>query len=988
MYKFIKYILILLSGIFLLQSNKICAQLSGGKSTKPLQEIWVDSVLNSLSLEEKIAQMFVVRANNPGNDFFKNIDKYIKEYNIGGVTFFRSTPYKQAVQTNHWQSLARTPLFISIDAEWGLGMRLDSTISFPFQMTLGAINHDSLIFEMGKEIGRQCRVMGIQMNFAPVVDINNNPDNPVINSRSFGEDKYNVYRKGLAYTLGLQEYDIIATAKHFPGHGDTDTDSHYTLPLINHSRSRLDSVELFPFAQLINNGIEAIMIAHLFLPAYESEEETAATLSDDIITGLLRDSLGFDGLIVTDALDMKGVTKYFKPGEIELKALMAGNDILLLPEDVPKAIKAIVRAHEKGIISNNIINERCRKILKYKYQAGLNNINPVDLSSLIETLNTSEAEFINRQLFKSAITVVKNTNNLLPLLSLDTLQIASLVIGEDRKSSFQKMLDNYDDVQHFNIGSEPEQAQLLPLIDQFRHFNLVIVGINNTNIFAGKNFGISDETIKLVQGIAKEKTVILDLFANPYSLSFFDSTSNIESIIMSYQDDDIVQELSAQLIFGGIGAMGNLPVTASSVFPLNTGITTERIRLEYTSPQEFNIAESDISIIDSIALSGIDNKAYPGCQVIAVKDGRVFYNKEFGYHTFDRKNDVETLDVYDLASLTKIAATTISIMKLYQEGKLDVDDRIEKYLPYLRDTKKGKIIIRDLMAHQAGLQAWIPYFRFTLNDKGDPDSVTYSNTISEDYPVRVAEDFYIEKNYSFDIFDSIIYSPFRDDHSYKYSDLGFILLAEIVENVTNQAFDEYVNTNFYQPLGLNNLSYLPRRKYSLSRIVPTEKEEVFRKQLLHGDVHDPGAAMLGGIAGHAGLFSNANDMAKLAQMLLQKGQYGTYYYLDSTIVDEFTKCQFPLNQNRRGLGFDKPMLDPDMDGPSCKGASPESYGHSGFTGTYFWVDPEENLVYVFLTNRVHPDASNIKLLELDIRTNLHQAIYDALENGKEKTYNN
>lgn len=946
------------------------------------RKAWVDSVFATLSTDEKIAQLLVVRANYPNEKYFKEINQLIRKYNIGGVTFFGSTPYRQMSQTNYWQSISRTPLFITIDGEWGLGMRLDSVMPFPFQMTLGALRDDSLVYEMGKAIAAQCKRMGIQMNFAPVVDVNVNPANPVINMRSFGEDPLNVAEKGTAYMKGLQDHGIIATAKHFPGHGDTETDSHQTLPIVNHDWTRIDSIELFPFKQLIKEGVDGIMIAHLYMPAIENQPNTATTLSKNVVSGLLTDALNFDGLIVTDALDMKGVTKYFPPGDIEIKALQAGNDILLLPQDVKKAIQAIKKAIKQGNILQETIDKRCRKVLGFKYDAGLHTVHPITGGRLTAELNKPENRYLNRELYANAITLVKNDNDIIPLKNLDTLQIATISIGTQTNNHFQHTIGKYTRATHFNIQKKFKKKEEEKLISDLSPYNLIIIGINNTNIFASRNFGVTKESISLIEKIAETKTVILDVFASPYALAFFKNIENIEAILVSYQDNRYSQDLSGQLLLGGIPARGKLPVTASSDFPINTGIFTDPVRIKFTSPEEFRITERSLKKIDSVALSGIEMKAYPGCQVIAAKDGKIFYNRSFGNHTYKNGSQVRSGDLYDLASVTKLAATTLSMMKLHEEGKIDIDNKLEKYLPFLRGTEKGDIVIRELMAHQAGLQAWIPYYMFTLDESGNPDQSIYSSEISEEFPVRVAEDMYIRKEYSHTIFDSIMLSPPRENHDYKYSDLGFYYLAKIIENTSNKPFEEYVDEVFYKPLGLSTMTFLPRRKYELGRIVPTENDKQFRQQLLQGDVHDPGAAMLGGVSGHAGLFSNAEDLVVILQMLLQKGHYGGEQYLDTLTIKEFTKCQFPLNLNRRGIGFDKPLLEFVENGPNCKSASPSSYGHSGFTGTYVWADPENNLVYIFLSNRIHPNASNGKIMKYDIRTNLHEAIYEALRESR------
>ncbi|MDZ7744020.1 MAG: glycoside hydrolase family 3 N-terminal domain-containing protein [Bacteroidota bacterium] len=930
-----------------------------------------------------MAQLFVVRANQPGKSYFREVDKLIEKYNIGGVTFFGSTPYAQLRQTIQWQNKARTPLLISVDAEWGLGMRLDSVMDFPLQMTLGAIQDDSLIYSMGASIARQCKRIGVHMNFAPVVDVNVNPRNPVINMRSFGEDPRNVASKGIAYMKGLQDHGIIATAKHFPGHGDTETDSHLTLPLINQDWERMNEVELLPFREMIRQGVDAVMIAHLYFPLLEKEENTATTLSYNTVSGLLKDSLGFKGLIVTDALDMKGVTKYFPSGEIELKALRAGNDLLLLPQDAEKAIAAIKEAVLAGDIPVRNVYESCKKVLAAKYDA-LYHEEKLDEKGLTEDLNSPSDQLLKRKLYGHAITLVRNKNGLVPFYRPDTLRFASISIGDREKNTFQDRLDYYGKFKHFQLSKYFTRKEAEDLMQSIEEFNLVIIALNETNILAHEQFGITQRSIKLIQEIAAEKNTVLDLFASPYALAYFDSTSAIDAIVVSYQDNDISQDISAQVLMGGLPARGFLPVTASPEFPVNTGLHTEQIRLEYTIPAEFNISDSSLQKMDSIALSGINIKAYPGCQVMAAKDGKVFYNKSFGHFTYDQNKTVKNDDLYDLASITKIAATSLSIMKLYQEGKIDIDAPMKRYLPFLRGTAKGDVVIRELMTHQSGLQAWIPYYMFTLDENGKPNPEIYSNHISEEYPVRVAENFYIKREYKYDIFDSIIFSPPRETHEYKYSDLGFYFLSTIVEYVTNRPFDLYVQENFYEPLGLTNTTFKPLNKFSRERIVPTEDDQSFRHQLLQGDVHDPGAAMLGGVAGHAGLFSNANELAIMMQMLLNQGTYGGRNYINHNIIEEFTRCQFPAYLNRRGIGFDKPLLIFEPEGPNCRSASLASFGHSGFTGTYVWADPENKLIYVFLSNRVHPDANNGKIMRENIRTNLHQAIYDALQSKNSK----
>ena len=942
---------------------------------------WVDSVMRTLTLEEMIGQLIMVRANNPGAAYFPEVSRYIHDYGIGGVTFFGGKPYAQAVQTNQWQKQSRVPLLVSIDAEWGLGMRLDSTVSFPFQMTLGAIPGDSLLYEMGRQVGQQCSRLGIHMNFAPVVDINSNPSNPVIHMRSFGQDRNNVSAKGIAYMKGLMDAGMLVTAKHFPGHGDTDMDSHYDLPVISHDVGRLDSIELYPFKRMIEAGVNGIMIAHLHIPALDTTENTPSTLSKPIVTGLLRKWLGFQGLIVTDALDMKGVTAHFPPGEIEVRALEAGNDILLLSANVPVAVAAIRKAIEEERISENLIVEKCRKVLTYKFMVGLDRGTEIDLKGLQGDLNPIKSAVLQKEMFAQAVTLVKNKDSILPLKDLDKHRIASVSIGYGEETDFQERLKYYAPVDNFALGRVPAAQEVSKLLVELRPYDLVIVSVQNTGIRTTNNFNISDEAVALIRLLQQDRNIVLDVFASPYSLALFKDMPGLAAVIVSYQDSPVAQDVSAQAIFGGIPFRGRLPVAGSVMFPEGTGLTTASTRLRYTLPEALGIDSRRLTPVDSLIKECIREGVFPGCQVMALKDGSVFFLKSYGKHTYEGKAAVNDFDVYDVASLTKAAASTPALMKLDEEGRIDKDQMLVHYLHYLQGTDKASIILRDMMTHQARLRPWIPFYINVIND-GILDPQTFSTGISEEFPVRVAEKVYIRKGYDRVIMDSIIHSALLKTSEYKYSDLGYYFLKEIIENAVNRDLDDFVRDAFYEPLGLSTAGYLPRKRFPPERIVPTEYDRVFRKQLLQGDVHDQGAAMLGGVAGHAGLFSNANDLGIFMQMLLNKGSYGGKKYFEPGTVDAYTQLQNPLNENRRGIGFDKPLIEYEKGGPTCKSASRYSFGHSGFTGTYVWADPANGLIYVFLSNRIHPDAGNNKISKQNIRTRIHQYFYDAIEKSE------
>lgn len=939
------------------------------------KEQWVDSVFRSLSLNQQIAQLLIVRAySNRDQAYNDSMANLIRLYDIGGVCFFQGGPVAQAILTNHWQQAAKIPLFIAIDAEWGLGMRLDSVHDFPYQMTLGASDDDSLIYKMAAAIARDCQRMGIQINLAPVMDVNNNPLNPVINFRSFGEDPVTVARKGSYYMKGLQDNGVIATAKHFPGHGDTETDSHKDLPVINHQTERMESVELYPFLEVIKNGINCIMTAHLFIPAYDTTLHLAATLSPRIVTNLLKEKLKFQGVAITDALDMKGVTKFSPPGEIEVKSLLAGNDILLLPQDVPAALTSIQQAVVEGVISRDIIRERCLKLLRLKFDAGLDFYRPVNCENLLSDLNPATSQCLTMQIYKSSVTVIKNENNLLPLSLLQRRHIASVSIGETHLTPFQETLDWYAPVTHFQIPKQASPEAFAELERQLEPYNLIIIGLHRNNLYPANNFGNPRQIFDFIGETCRKKRTVLAIFGNPYLIRSLNNNADLEAILTSYQDQPEAEEAAAEIIFGGLPARGKLPVTTGE-FHSGTGVKFDKSRLEFALPEEVGIPSEKLAPIDSLITNGIDSIAFPGCQVLFATKGKIFYYKAFGHPTYEESTPVTKTDLYDLASLTKVLGTTLAIMKLREEGLIHPDDLLSVHLPELRATDKERITIREVMTHQAGLQAWIPFYTLTLGDSLESMDI-YDTVYSPIHPIRVAENLYMKRDYCDSIYSWIIHSKLRNSKKYKYSDLGFYLLRKLIERKTGLPLKAYLDQTFYRPMGLTTLGFNPRNKFPVERIMPAEVDTLFRKQLIRGDVHDPGAAMLGGVSGHAGLFSDAFDVAVILQMLLSNGEYGGKQYLLPSTIHEFTKKQFPGENSHRGMGFDKPLPEYDPLGPVCEAASLSSFGHSGFTGTYIWADPEKNLLYVFLSNRVYPDAANRKISQMDIRTNIHQKMYE------------
>ncbi|MCL2327799.1 MAG: serine hydrolase [Bacteroidetes bacterium] len=970
---------------------------------------WVDSTLKAMTLDEKIGQLFMIAVYaNPKQSNFSQAEKLIKESHIGGIIFMQGNPTMQVRYTNHFQSISKIPLLISIDGEWGLAMRLDSTIAFPKQLMLGAISNNQLIYEMGAEIARQCRRMGIHVNFAPSVDINNNANNPVINFRSFGELRENVAQKGYAYMSGMQDNQILTTIKHFPGHGDTDTDSHYNLPLIPHKKQRLDSLELYPFRYLIDRNATGVMVAHLYMPELEKTPNLPSTLSPKIITNILRNEMGFKGLVFTDALNMQGVAKNFPVGDREIRAILAGNDVLLFPENVPLAITEIKAAIAKGKISEEIITERCRKILIAKAWAGLDTLSstPIPTENLYQDLNNEKAQLLNKKLIRAAITVAKDDKKQLPINHLDTQKIAYLRFSDAQNDAFYSIAKNYTNITKFTVTPANAVAQLPNLLKKLKDYTTVIVNLEATSAYASRKYGVNAAHFDMVTQIAQAANTILVLHGNPYILNSLEAAiPNISSVVVAYDFTAEVQRETAQVIFGALPASGKLPVSAGGI-PAGTGIKYESAkRLRYTEPFETGMNEKILMQIDSIVQATIKAKATPGCQVLVAHKGAVVYNKAFGTLSYNSPQKVTTETLYDLASITKVAATTISLMKLYDERKFSTDAVLADYLPQAKNTDKDTLRFYNILTHQAQLPSGLPFVQNMIVDYSKPGMK--SRKKSSEFPYKLADNLYLTRNFSFkdstiskkktdlysvEVAHNVFINPAMKDTMFTaifdakllpkkamvYSDLGFMLLAEVIKNLSNKPIDQYTETEFYNKMGAHSLGYNPLRFYKKEQIAPTEHDYIFRQQLIQGHVHDPAAAMLGGVSGHAGLFSNANDLAKVFQMLLNKGSYGGEQFLQAQTIEKFTSCQFCEIGNRKALGFDRPEADTTKTDNTCKCTSQQSYGHTGFTGTIVWADPANDLLYIFLSNRVNPDADNKLLSTMRVRANIQRVIYAAL----------
>jgi len=966
---------------FLLLSLLI-SEVNAQKSFDPLlvtdeeleQSIWVDSIYSSMTLKEKVGQLFVIQAfSNKNKNHKDNIINIIRNNNIGGIIFSKGSAHKQVDLTNDFQSESSIPLLIGMDAEWGLNMRLDSTFSFPWNMTLGAIKDNNLIRQVGRSIADHCKRIGVNFNFAPVVDINTNPDNPIIGNRSFGESTQNVSSKSLNFMRGQQEMNILSSAKHFPGHGDTSTDSHKTLPFISHDKKRILKTELKPFKTLINNGLESVMIAHLEVPSLEKTKGLPSTLSYSIVTSLLKNTLGFKGLIITDALEMKGLSNFKSKGNLDMLAFKAGNDILLMSANVSEGIKAIVDEYNLGEISEERLSYSVKKILKAKYKVGLNNFLQISKTNLYNDLNSLENKILNEELVENAITVVKNNDNMLPIKNLKN-SIGYLNFGNDNYMAFfdeltkYSKIDNLDEIDILKTESES-------FIES--NYKTIIIGVHANSETPWKSYNLKKEEIIFINRISKKVNVILNIFGSPYMLNKFKNIKNINGIIISYQNSKVFQKKSAQLIFGAIESTGILPVSIGKLFSAGQGLELNKInRLSYGLPESVNLRSEKLNKIDSLAQIAIDSSMTPGMQILVAKDGKVVYDKNFGYLTYKKKQRVNHNTIYDIASLTKILVTLPIVMKMVEQGKLSLDTKLKEIIPQYVNSNKSDKTIKEILSHFANLKSWIPFYKSTLDTVNKlPNPLYYKKSFSNEYNIKVTENLYLLSSFKDSININIKNSELNND-KYKYSDLPYYILKEYIENYYSSDLSSIIDSQMNNKMGLTHSSFFPREINSLDNIAPTEIDDYFRFQEIRGTVHDMGAAMQGGIGGHAGLFSNVNDIAKIMQMFIQDGEYGGERYLNKSTIDLFNKCYYCSEENRRGVGFDKPQIEED--GPTCGCVSMNSFGHSGWTGTYTWADPDEKIVYVFLSNRSYPNSVENKLLKNNIRTDIQKLIYESI----------
>ncbi len=956
---------------------------------------WVDSVMNKLTLREKVGQLFIYTiapVDTKRNQIL--LKDAVDTYKVGGLLFSGGKMQNQVELTNRAQRMAKVPLMLTFDGEWGLAMRLRGTPVFPKNMVLGCIQDNRLIYEYGREMARQCRLLGIQVNFAPVADVNINPNNPVINTRSFGENPVQVSDKVIAYASGLEGGGVLSVCKHFPGHGDPDVDSHKTLPVLPFTRERLDSVELYPFKEAIRAGVSGMMVGHLQVPVIEPVGGLASSLSRNVVYDLLTNELAFKGLIFTDALAMKGVSGN---QSICLQALKAGNDIVLSPRNLKEEMPAVIEAVEKGEISKEDIENKCRKVLIYKYILGLKKKPYVQLSGLGLRINTPQTRDLIRRLNLAAITVLNNKNQVLPLHADTSQSVALLEVGDlGATNPLAQQLSNYVSISRFRLQPNLTEIQAQQLKDSLATYNRIIVAISEQRLASYQPFFAK---------FAPQIPVIY-LFFTPgkMMLQIQRAVTAASSVVLAHSYDNDVQKQVADVLFAKATADGRLSASLGGIFSAGAGVTiTPQTPLHFI-PEEYGLSSTILQRIDSIALDGIRQGAYPGCQIVVMKDGHLMVDKTFGTHSGEGSNRVQPTDVYDLASLSKTTGTLLALMKLYDKGRFNLTDKISYYLPFLQRTNKKDITIQELLYHQSGLPSGIALYQEAIDKdsyegrlfsarKDAHHSVQlgtstwanpkfefkkeYVSPIEKDgYTLQISDSLWLNPTFLKEMEKKIVEAPMKLK-TYTYSDVGFVLLRLLVEELAGVPMDTYLQREFYQPMGLGHTGYLPLRRLPKSVVIPSSIDNFLRKTTLRGFVHDETAAFQGGVSGNAGLFSTALEVAQVYQMLLNGGELNGKRYLSKETCQLFTTEVSKIS--RRGLGFDKPDTKNPRMSPCGTHATAKVYGHTGFTGTCAWVDPDNKLVYVFLSNRIYPKVTNSKLSKMNIRENIQDVIYEAIK---------
>ncbi len=951
--------------LFLILSGSLCGAIAQDRKVQ-----WVDSIYSSLTTAEKIGQLFMLPISTYSNESEKEFFiEQVKKYKPGSILITQGTPYSLAKVTNKLQSQSQVPLLFAMNAEWGLGQTLDSTIRFPKPLQLGAIINDSLLFQLGQEIGLQMNTIGMHMNLAPNADIDISDDLYPNTLRYFSDNKIRVTNKSIQLMKGLQSKGVLAITKHLANqkkdHHTAIKDSSAIFNL-----NQIDTIGFYPFQKLMEAGIDGVITSHLDFVLAGKKKAIPVPISELFLSEVIKNQLPYQGLTMAEVPYLKKISHKSRKGETEKLAFIVGNDVIIQPSNLSTSIRKISRAIKKDKKLEEQLGASVKKILGAKFNAGLNTKKYIDTDNLWRKLNSPKALLLQNILTQATITVAKNSLNLIPVSSLENKKFASISIGKTEANEFNHYLSKYANFQKLSVNTLKDASELY---NKIREVDLIVIALYPSV----KGFLL--QIAPIIKKISTQHQIIICGFGDPEELRFFEDQS---TLLLIYADDDLSQKNAAQIIFGGLPSHGVLPLTIAGSLVEGHGFETKKQdRFSYSIPEEAGMDSKTLEKIKVIMRESIDIHATPGCQVLIAKDGKVVFEHSEGWFTYEKKNPVTDETIYDLASVTKVTATLQTIMFMQEKGLIDINKKISFYLPELKTSNKKDFIIKDILTHQAGLWPFLPFWSQTVTDSSLRKEY-YSTIQNEDYPFPVADDLYASKSMKDSLWNWIIDAkvrekPARTVFDYRYSDMGFYILQHLAEKILSQPMEEFLEQNMYEPIGAYTLGYLPRNKFPASQIAPTEDDKLFRKKLLTGYVHDQGAAMHGGIAGHAGLFSTANDLAKLGQMWLQKGAYGGHYYFKPETLALFTGKQY--ENSRRGLGWDKPVPS-DPAGPTSIYASSKTFGHTGFTGTCIWVDPEFNLVYVFLSNRVYPDMNNNKILNANIRPRIQDVIYQSIFN--------
>lgn len=928
---------------------------------------WVDSVMQTMGLQEKIGQLFMLSVSAYGNEEeLEETRDLIRKHRPGSILITRGGPHSYARLVNKLQDISDVPLLVSIRAEWGLAQTLDSTTQFQKPYVLGAAADDSLIYKTGREIGRQMNELGIHLNFAPNGDFDLSRQYYPQSLRSYSSNMLRATRYAVDFMKGLHSKNILACAIHLPIDRGPDNPA----PADSSLYFAINPVDLsgfYPYSKMAQAGLDGILTSHLHATPHPEKERKREEVLQLYMSEILKNKLKFNGLTFVDVPLLEKIIGDQRDGELEMLALEVGNDVLIDPLDPGDAARRIAKAARRSDKMMDRLDEAVRKILSAKYNAGLLKTPVISEVNLMDRLNTPEATFIKHQVAEKAVTLLKNTNQTIPVKLIESKKFVSLSIGADSQNEFTHYLSKYADFRHYSLRKGQNADSIISLLADA---DVLVIGVFPQSLSSVKDFFPAFQKFS-------EKELIVCHFGNPKELEYL---QHLPALITSYTTEAWAPKTAAQIIFGGLTAHGKLPSAISQVLPENTGLPSEKInRFGYSVPEAVGMDSRTLNRIAAIAQEAINIGATPGSHVLVARNGKIVYELSSGSLTYESKAPVTEQTIYDLASVTKVSATLQTVMFMQEKGLIDINKKMSVYLPELKKSNKKDYTVKDILTHQAGLWPFLPFWAETIKD-GRFMPNYYSKTANEDFPFPVSDSLFAYKAMKDSLWNWIIKSKVRDKPArttfdYRYSDMGFYMLQHLAEKILNQPMEEFLEQNLYEPLGAYTMGYLPLRRFPSSQIAPTENDRLFRKSLLTGYVHDQGAAMHGGIAGHAGLFSNANDLAKLGQMLLQKGNYGGQQFYKPETIELFTHRQY--EPSRRGLGWDKPTPS-DWSGPTTLLASNRTFGHTGFTGTCIWVDPEFNLVFVFLSNRVYPDMTNNKLLNANIRPRIQEVIYRAI----------